>query len=63
MFGTSEEAMKGRGFKVDAVAALRELAKHGVTGRMENGKLYVPEGDGEIKLPLNTKAILSWLGY
>ena len=64
MYGTSEEAMKGRGFKVEPEVALSELRKHGAEGRMLKGKLVVKESSGaETILPLNTKAILEWLGY
>ncbi len=70
---TSEQWMQGNGFSLTAMEALNELSKHDVAARVtdDTNELYacdVSYKEGErfeewVKLPLNSKAILEWLGY
>lgn len=69
MFGTSEEAMKGRGCVVSTRQAVAELRAHGieVVDTFERaGRAYVTvasEGEELTHLPCNSRKILEWLGY
>lgn len=66
MFHSSEEAMAGQGWPVTGRQATRELRRHScdvrdftethVTTRTHPGEPWET-------LPLNSKAILEWLGY
>lgn len=70
---TSEDWMEDEGYAVSMAQARGELRRHGVASEDRGGELWAEDvaykaGDEAatvtwVKLALNSKAILEWLGY
>lgn len=67
---TSDECMDGEGFEVTFEAAAHELERHGMQWQRPISEAFAGhifgrdwEGSEWEAIPLNSKAVLEWLGY